>query len=67
MKFLSRDKFSSVRVTAGDMLVLNCAVPHYGVANPDEHDRYVLFLLFSPSASPLPDTEEQRYPHGAKD
>jgi hypothetical protein len=67
LKFLSRDKFRSVRVATGDMLVLNCAVPHYGVANPDEHDRYVLFLLFSPSSSPTPDTEEQRYPHGVKD
>jgi hypothetical protein len=49
------------------MLVLNCAVPHYGVANPDQHDRYVLFLLFYPAASPTPDTEEQRYPHGVED
>jgi hypothetical protein len=66
-KFLSRDKFQSERVTAGDMLVFNCAVPHYGVANPDEHDRYVLFLCFSPSNAPAPDTEEQRYPHGVVD
>jgi hypothetical protein len=67
LKFLSRDKFQSVRVTAGDGLVLNCVTPHYGVANPDEKDRYVLFLLFYPSTSPTPDTEEQRYPHGVKD
>lgn len=66
LRFLSHDKFSSVRVSAGDLLALNCAVPQYGVANPDKQDRYVLFLLFSPSSSPLPDTEEQRYPHGAK-
>ena len=66
-KFLSRDKFQSERVTAGDMLVFNCGVPHYGVANPDEHDRYVLFLCFSPSNAPTPDTEEQRYPHGVVD
>ena len=50
----------------GDMLVLNCAVPHYGVANPDEQDRYVLFLLSYPSSSHKPDTEEQRYPHGVR-
>jgi hypothetical protein len=67
LKFLSRDKFKSERVSAGDMLVLNCAVPHYGVENPDEQDRYVLFLLFFPSASTPPDTEEQRYPHGVSD
>ena len=67
LKFLSRGKFQSERVAAGDMLTLNCAVPHYGVANPDEHDRFVLFLLFFPSSSPTPDTEEQRYPHGVKD
>lgn len=66
-KFLSRDKFQSERVTAGDVLVFNCAVPHYGVANPDEHDRYVLFLCFSPANSPSPDTEQQRYPHGVVD
>ncbi len=67
LSFLSRDKFQSERVAAGDVLTLNCAVPHYGVANPDEHDRFVLFLLFFPSSSPTPDTEEQRYPHGVKD
>jgi hypothetical protein len=67
LEFLSRDKFQSERVAGGDMLVLNCTVPHYGVANPDEEDRYVLFLLFYPSDSSMPDTEEQRYPHGVKD
>jgi len=66
LKFLSREKFQSKRVIAGDMLVLNCAVPHYGVANPDEQDRYVLFLLYYPSSSHKPDTEEQRYPHGVR-
>lgn len=39
-------------------------VPHFGIANLDLHDRFVLFLHFSPSGSPLHDTEEQRYPHG---
>jgi hypothetical protein len=67
LQLLSRDKFHTRRVTAGDMLVLNCAVPHFGVANPDEQDRYVLFLLFHPASSSTPDTEEQRYPHGVKD
>jgi len=67
LKLLTRDKFESVRVDVGDLLVFNCAVPHRGVANPDAHDRYVLFLLFYPSSSPTPDTEEQRYPHGVKD
>jgi hypothetical protein len=67
LNLLSREQFSSVRVEAGDMLAFNCAVPHYGVANPDPLDRYVLFLLFSPSALPLPDTEDQRYPHGVDD
>ena len=66
LKFLSREKFQSKRVIAGDMLVLNCAVPHYGVANPDEQDRYVLFLLYYPSNSDMPDTEQQRYPHGVR-
>lgn len=64
---LSRDKFQSERVAAGDMLAFNCAVPHFGVKNPDAHDRFVLFLLFYPSTSPMPDTEEQRYPHGVED
>lgn len=67
LRFLSRDKFQSERVAAGDMMTFNCAVPHYGVANPDEEDRYVLFLLFYPASSPTPDTEEQRYPHGVND
>jgi hypothetical protein len=67
LKFLTRDKFTSVRVSPGDMMAFNCAVPHYGVANPDPHDRYVLFLLFSPASSPTPDSEEQRYPHGVVD
>jgi hypothetical protein len=47
---------------AGDALVLNCAVPHWGVNNPDEADRYVVFASFSPRSLPPPDTEDQRYP-----
>ena len=67
LKLLSRDKFRTERVPPGTMLVLNCVVPHFGMANPDEHDRFVLFLLFFPSSFPMPDTEEQRYLHGVKD
>jgi hypothetical protein len=67
LRFLSRDRFYTERVTPGTMLAFNCVVPHFGEANPDEHDRYVLFLLFFPSSFPMPDTEEQRYPHGVKD
>ena len=66
LKILTRDKFISKRVKTGDMLILNCAVPHYGVANPDDDIRYVLFLLFYPSSMPMPDTEVQRYPNGVK-
>jgi hypothetical protein len=46
------------------MLALRCITAHWGEANPDDSQRYVLFMLFSPSASRKPDTEEQRYPHG---
>jgi len=61
---LRRENFQTWRVEAGDLLVFNAAVPHFGVANPDQHDRYVLFLHFSPRGLPLHDTEEQRYPNG---
>lgn len=64
---LQRSEFYTTRVEAGALLVFNAAVPHYGVANPDLHDRYVLFLHYSPRHIPLHDTEEQRYPHGVKD
>ncbi len=67
LAFLSRDKFQSERIVAGDMMIFNCAVPHFGVKNSDARDRYVLFLLFHPASSPTPDTEEQRYPHGVTD
>jgi hypothetical protein len=64
---LTRQMFYSTRVEAGDAMLFRCDVPHYGVANPDAHTRYVAFMLFSPRGSPLPDTEEQRYPHGVED
>jgi hypothetical protein len=64
LRFLTRDKFATTRVDAGDMLALRCTTAHYGDANPDDSQRYVLFMLFSPSTSRKPDTEEQRYPHG---
>ena len=64
LQFLTRDKFDSTRVDAGDMLALRCTTAHYGVANPDDSQRYVLFMLFSPSSLAKPDTEAQRYPHG---
>jgi len=67
LKLLSPDRFHTTRAEAGDMLVFNCTVPHYGVTNPDTQDRHVLFRLFSPTASTTPDTEEQRYPRGVKD
>ncbi len=61
-KKLQRDQFITTRVEAGDALVPNCAVPHWGVNNPDAADRYVVFASFSPSSLPPPDTEQQRYP-----
>jgi hypothetical protein len=63
---LQREQFDSTRVESGDALVLNCAVPHWGVNNPDTADRYVVFACFSPRCLPAPDTEHQRYPHGVK-
>jgi len=63
---LQRKQFDSTRVESGDALVLNCAVPHWGVNNPDAADRYVVFACFSPRSKPAPDTEHQRYPHGVK-
>jgi hypothetical protein len=61
-KKLQRDQFITTHVEAGDALVLNCAVPHWGDDNPDAADRYVVFASFSPSSLPPPDTEHQRYP-----
>ena len=67
LHFLTRDKFDSTRVDAGDMLALRCTTAHYGDANPDDSQRYVLFMLFFPSSLAKPDTETQRYPHGVID
>lgn len=67
LQLLSSERFISQRVEAGTILAFNCTVPHYGVANPDEHDRYVLFLSFYPNDASKPDTELQRYPKGVKD
>ena len=64
LKKLARSEFHSTRVTRGTVAVIRGDVPHYAEANPDEDDRYVLFLHFAPK--PL-DTEEQRYPHGVED
>jgi hypothetical protein len=66
-KILSREMFYSTRVQAGDAMVFRCDVPHFGVANPDAHTRYVAFMLFSPRGVKQPDTEQQRYPHGVED
>lgn len=63
---LQREQFDSTRVEAGDALVFNCAVPHWGVNNPDKADRFVVFASFYPRGMPAPDTEHQRYPHGVK-
>jgi hypothetical protein len=67
LKLITRDKFVSTRVEAGDMMICNCAVPHWGVNNPDQRDRHVLFHLFYPSDAPMPDTDYQRYPFGVTD
>jgi hypothetical protein len=66
-RILSREMFYSTRVDAGDAMVFRCDVPHYGVANTDAHTRYVAFMMFSPRGRKIPDTEEQRYPHGVED
>ena len=67
LKSLSREMFYRTRVEAGEAMVFRCDVPHFGVANPDAHARYVAFMLFSPRVVKPPDTEEQRYPHGVED
>ncbi len=67
LKMLRREVFYSTRVEAGDAMVLRCDVPHFGVANPDAHTRYVAFMMFSPRGMQRPDTEQQRYPHGVED
>ena len=52
LKKLARSEFHSARVTRGTVAVIRGDVPHYAEVNPDEADRYVLFLHFShPSLS----------------
>ena len=48
LKKLARSEFHSTRVTRGTVAVIRGDVPHYAEANPDEADRYVLFLHFAP-------------------
>jgi len=61
---LTDARLHTERVSAGDAMIINCACPHKGKANPDDGRRYVLFLLFYPKRASKPDTEEQRYPMG---
>lgn len=61
---IAKECFHRFRVQPGDALVFRGDVPHFGVANPDPYDRYVLFLQFYPRGMLKPDSEEQRYPHG---
>jgi hypothetical protein len=67
LNILTRKMFYSTRVETGDAMMFRCDVPHFGVANPDAHTRYVAFMMFSPRGIKIPDTEEQRYPHGVED
>ena len=55
---------SSTALVSLVALSLSFEAMYRAEANPDEADRYVLFLHFAPK--PL-DTEEQRYPLGVKD
>jgi hypothetical protein len=64
---LTDAQLHSQRVSAGDAMIVNCACPHKGKANPDDNRRYVLFLLYHPKRMKTPDTENQRYPMGVKD
>jgi hypothetical protein len=63
-KLLQRNHFDSCKVFPGDSMIVRGDCPHFGVANPDEALRYVLFCCFSPKKQPLPNTEDQRYPQG---
>jgi hypothetical protein len=60
-------KLHTERVNAGDSMIINCACPHKGKANPDDRIRFVLFLNYYPSRMRAPDTENQRYPMGVMD
>lgn len=65
-KLLRRHDFSSCAVSPGDAMIIRCDCPHFGVANPNAAQRYVLFCCFAPKKRPLPDTEDQRYPQGVE-
>ena len=58
--------FVTTRVLAGDALVMNGTTFHYGVANPDQPQRFVGFLSFTPKALPPFDSQEQFYPPGIR-
>jgi hypothetical protein len=61
---LHSSNFYSTDVSPGDTMVLRSHVPHYGVNNPHEHDRYVLFVLFYPNHLSPVKSDTQRYPLG---
>jgi len=65
-KLMQRSNFSSCAVSPGDVMLVRCDCPHFGVANPNKELRYVLFCCFAPKKRPLPDTEDQRYPQGVE-
>ncbi len=58
--------FPTERVTAGDALVMRGKTFHYGVGNPDEYQRFVGFLSFTPKSLPPFDSQEQFYPTGIR-
>lgn len=52
---VQRDQFVAARVKAGDALVFNSTVPHWGEANPDIQDRIAIFAHYYPRGTPKPD------------
>lgn len=58
--------FPTVRVSTGDALVMSGKTFHYGVANPDEYQRFVGFLSLTPKSLPPFDSQEQFYPPGIR-
>jgi hypothetical protein len=58
--------FLTERVKVGDSLVMRGKNFHYGVANPDEYQRFVGFLSFTPKSLPPFDSQEQFYPPGIR-
>jgi len=63
---LASVSFPTQRVFAGDCLVMNGKTFHYGVGNPDEYQRFIGFLSFTPKALPPFDSQEQFYPTGVR-